>query len=366
VVADASEYPDPSDYTRNDIFVKIEDEICGVDAVNTSTNTLTIDRAQWETTAASHNTDAKVEHVACFGVDNGTDAPTGKAATEVLQDLLEWADPATSVSVNTASFDDVKDGAWPESSIVKKITKSRTVAEHMTELREPRGLLVYINESGEFACSVMAPDASPTSLTEDNALRDSVSVREDQEERITRASVWYDPQEEGSNEPEDYAKVVIVVDAELESDNFYGDVREEALTDAWIDPVEDIATIRNMCRRLISRKGGGVFMYEFELELKDAALAVGDTAHLTSRYSQQPDGSNATRAIKILAKKQVSESRYRYKGVTFGRNLRYLRIGPDTMATDYDSASADDRSYGYWSDSDGRVGGTKEVGYRYW
>lgn len=366
VVRDASEFPDPASYTRNSVFVEIESEICKVTNRNTGTNTLTITRGQWGTTAASHAVDKKVSHVLCVGTNNGASAATGRKVADVLQDLMEWAGVAAA-SVDTSSFDTVSQ-LWPDLDVLATVRKPRTIAQHMASLRSPRGILIYYNTSSKYAAKVMSPDLSLTTFTDDNFVFRSVENDEDEEQRLTRAAVWYNPSNEraaGASTLADYQNAVIVVNTDLESVNNYGDVREETFQDFWVDPAASTSRIRNFSRRIINRRRAGVRTIKFSLDLKSASINVGDGVSVTSQQILDARGNQDTRPCIVTARTDKDETTVQFEAVDLAFGGRFLRIGPDTLTDDYSTATTEERnSYGYWGDATyNRVGTIKDVGY---
>lgn len=366
-VRDASEYPDPTDYTRNTIYVRMQSEICEVTAINTSTNVLTIVRGSLNTTAASHAAGIKVEHVAFFGTDNGVaTAPSADNVIEVIQDLMEWAGIASG-DVDTDEFDHVKDLEITANDTYRLVTKPDKIAKHMQPLRETRGILVFIDSAGKWSCKVMGPDETSTVYDESQLIEDSVSITEDEEQRVTRVSLWYDPNVSNpGDEPADYDRVVYVIDAGLEGANYFGDQKERRIFDPWIYSGAAVSTVRNIARRLISRLRYGTRVIRFQLDVKEAELDVGAHVTIQTRHILAVDGTEQVRPCLITARKEVGRSLVEYEATDINYSGQYLRIAPTTVAADWDNATAEDKSYGCWGDSDNRVGSLKEPGSIFW
>lgn len=366
-VVDGSEYPDPTDYTRNRCYVKIDDEI--IEYTGISGNDLTgCVRSALETSQVSH-TAAKVSHVAFFGTDNGVNyANTPRHVTDVLQDLMEWAgiDPA---DVNTDSFDAIKDETWTEADTMKTVTKGVEIAKLMQELRETRGLIVFMDTDGKWACRALGPQSAVDAvLDEDSMLWRLTAVEEDEENRVTRVSFWYDPTEDSpGKDPEKYARQVLVISADLEQANNYGDVKQAAHYDAWVDPAIPVQSLRNIARRIITRLRRGERKVRFSLDIKDSALNVGDSASIQTRHVLRSDGTQDLIVCMIVERKERGAGMVDYTALDMNYGGRYFRIAPDTVATDYDSATVDDKQYGYWGDeTTNRVGDIADPGYIWW
>jgi hypothetical protein len=358
-VLDGSEYPDPADFTRNPVYVEVESEICEVTSI--SGNDLTVVRGAFGTSNVAHNAALKVSHVACFGASDGT----ADNALEVLQDLMEWAGVAAA-DVDTTKFDAVKEEAWPDSDVVRTVRKQKTCAKLMQELRELRSILVYIDSAGKWAAAIMGPASSATVLDDDSLLLDSVDVNTDEEERVTRVYLYYDSPEDSPSDPDDFDKAVVVIDSDLEGANSFNDQKDETVMDAWVDPAYATAKIRNLARRIITRRSAGVRTISFDLEVLNGTVNVGDTRTLITRHILDTRGNSDPRPVIITAKKETGRARNSYEAVDTNYNGRYFRIGPDTMAENYDSATDEDKAFGYVGDADNRVGTVKEPGYVLW
>jgi hypothetical protein len=358
-VLDGTEYPDPADFTRNTVYVEMESEICEVTSI--TANALTIVRGSFGTSAAAHAAGVKVSHVACFGASDGT----ADNALEVLQDLMEWAGVAAA-DVDTDKFDAVKEEAWPDDDVLRTVRKQKTVAKLMQELRELRSILVFIDSAGKWAAAIMGPASSAAVLDDDSLILDSIGVDTDEEERVTRVYLYYSTSEDSPSDPDDFNKAVVVIDSDLEGANNFNDQKDETVMDAWVDASYAVAKIRNLARRIITRRAYGVRVISFDLEVLNGTVNVGDARTLTTRHILDTRGTAEPRPVIITAKKESGRARNSYSAVDTNYNGRYLRIGPDTMTENYDSATDEDKAFGYIGDADNRVGTTKEPGYVLW
>ena len=374
-VRDASEFPNPTAYSRNEIYVKIEDEVLLVSSRSTVSNTLTVQRGRCGTTAVAHTAratdgtlDKKVSHVVFFGTDNGSSAPDGRAAPDVLRDLLEWAG-VTSASVNSTSFDAVKNTEWPNPDVLAFLEKSEKVSKHFQVIRDMRGILTFIGSDGKFNATCFAPSTAPAGSITDEQLIGGVSkYAVDEEKRLTRVSFWFDPNVEQAVQSRDFLRCVLVIDTNLESANEYGDSKSRVVTDAWLDPDLPGSDIRNLARKLITRNRRGQRLLGFQLELVDGDYWVGDLVLLSSRYVTDANGVAVERPYLLLSRKEVNEHVIEYQGIDLEHTGRFCRIAPDTATDDYDSATDEERArYGYWgSTTYNRVGAAQSQGTVLW
>lgn len=376
-VTSAAEFPDPTSLTRNNVYAKCEEEIVRVTSRDTVANTLTVTRGQAGTFAAAHtalNVDGTsrnlaVSCVGIIGVDNGASNPTGKLVSDAMLDLLEWAGVASG-SVDASSFATLTAQFWATPEILFILERPQRIASLMAKIREPRGILLYLSDSGKFTAKVMAPGINLPTLSDADFVADGgtrIRMDEDDEARITRASMMYDPSREGASSGDEYLRSVTYINADLEDSRYYGDQKEALFTDAGLDP--DLLPIRvaNLCRRLITRRRAGVRTFTGQLDLKKATLAIGDAVLISTSLCQGIDGASEPRPCIVTARSAVTRSRYEYEFTDTNFGSRYLRVAPDTATRSYDSASDTERQqYGYWGDSNNRVGAQKLIGYVVW
>ena len=364
-MSDGAEFPDPADYSRNTIYIEIESEICVVSSI--TANALTIIRGQNGTTAATHAEGVQVSHMCIFGTDNGTSAATVRNIIEVLQDLMEWAGVASG-DVDTATFNKVKAGVWPSTDVLRELRQPKTCAKMLQELKENRSIIIFLDELGKWNCDAMVPDAASDTITDDHIVSNTLRYTEDEEERYTRVTIWYAPSvDDPGKEPKNYSKGVQSINATLEGANYFGASKEKEIVDPWLDTNTLKAKVHVQGRRVLALAKFGLREVKFQVEVKDGEYNVGDQVFISSREITDIYGNYDIRPIYIMGRKEVGRSAIEYRGrdMNYGSG-RLFKIGPDTMADDYDSATDTDKQYGYWGDSDNRVGDSFEDGYYYW
>jgi len=365
-VTDGLEFPNPATghlggaYVQNNIYVEIEDttngdEICQVTSI--ATNDLTVVRGSFGTSNVLHPISSKVKHICCFG----TTAGAAVNSIDTLQDLMEWAGVAAG-DIDTTAFDNVRDIYWPGDDVLRILRGTKTVAKLMQEIREVRGILIYLDADAKWSCSMIGPRTSVASY-DDDSMR-NVRVIEDDDERRTRAALWYDPVEDNSREPEDFRKASVVVDTDLETANNYGDVKERRVLDMWTAPAYAAGKVRNMVSRILARTAHGVRIIEFELEIKDGVRYVGDAVTLATRELTDFYGTQASIHAIITSRREAGRGAIKYTAVDTGYSGPYFVWGPDTMSATYDAATAADKAFGYWGDGDNRVGASLVEGYK--
>ena len=362
-VDDASEIPDPALFSRNVLYIEVGTnkprEIMAVTGRNTSTHVLDVTRGQFGTTAALHVDDEKVALVAAFGTATGG----AKTVTAVMQDILEYAGVAAA-KVTTADFTRIENVAWPRADTLRVVRKPKSAAKLIQELREMRGIMLFLDTAGNFAAEVLAPNQNAPVLTDEELM--DVSVTEDDESRITRCLYYYTPVEDNPRDPEDFEVAVIVINTDLELANNFGDQRELIVMDHWLSSGATVAAVRNICRRVITFRSFGSRIIKFDLDVKNAALNVGDSRTLKTRHITDTLGTIEARTVIVVAKRETKRSIVTYEAIDTNFAGPFFRIGPDTVAGTWDTATDEDKAYGYWGDADNRVGVKFEIGKKVW
>jgi len=362
-VTSAAEFPDPAEFTRNTMYVEIENEIMELTAIDTALDTLTVaNRGSFGTSPSFHPMGAQVTHVVGFSSDV---VGTPDNPMEIMQDLLEWAGIAAA-DVDTTSFDTIKEVVWPEDNCARLIRRPKKVSELLQQLRETRGVAIFLDTSGKFAAATLLPDEDGTALTDTNFIEDSLTIEVDDEARISRVLYLYDPVEDNASNTDDFAKVVVEINTDLEDANLFGDKREKVILDQWLDPGAIIAEVRNIARRLISRFRFGLRTFTFQLEIADAtAINVGDALTVNTFKVLGVDGAAETRPVLVTAKREVDRTRVEFQAVDVNFSGRFFRMGPEAMTATYTDGDAN-LIYGYWGDaSDNTVGVRNVDGYIY-
>lgn len=379
-VVDASEFPDPADFTRNKIYIRVTgeeissstevEERMEVTSVDTALNQLTVVRRPIGGLAQDFKTGAKVENVAFFGTEVITseavlqDGQDPKNVIDVLQDLMEWAGIAAA-DVDTTQFDLIKEQFWPRDNILRLLSKPKTVAKYMLELREIRNIAIFIDDDGKWSCEMIAPQSDPPLLTEDHLIEGSSAVTEDDERRLTRVGIYWNPIDpDKGQDPEDFNFGSIEINSDLEAANLFGDKKERTIVDAWLAKNTSTADVRNIARSMITFRRYGERKIQFKLELSQNTVNVGDLVAIQNGVVLDQFGNKQVLNCFITKKSDPARGVTKYEAIDVNFSGKYFRIGPDKMAETYDAASDTDKTYGYWSDSvQQRLGTVEDEGY---
>ena len=360
-VRDGTEYPDPAEYSRNLVYVSCEAEIMEVTSV--SGNVLTITRGVLGTTAAEHKAGKRVQHVVSFGT-----LAAARTPTDMILDVLEWAQ-VPSGDIDTASFTSVQDNYWQAADMQTILRRPKKASEIMARIREPRGMLVYLNSAGKWACVYMGPGTAAGTLTDDSLIYGKTTLDHDDEERLTRVSFWWDPITESTSSQtlaDSYSRGAVFIDASLENPLNYNDQRSDVFVDAYLWAQIPSSRVANIARRIVTRRRAGVWSIVFQVDIKDADYWIGEIVTVTTAQRLGTDGLAAAVPYLLTARKEVSEAVVEYHGIDMGSATtgRYARIGPDSMNATYGSATDADKGYAYWGDATtNQVGSPAVEGY---
>lgn len=364
IVANASEFPNPSNYTRAEVCVEINgNELAIVTSVNVGTNTLTVQRGKHGTVATSAAIGAKVKHVLAFNQSAGG-MPVN--VVDVMLDLLDWCG-INGTDIETTSWDVVQSIVWYADDVYTALRTTKTVAELLAELKDLRSIIMVIDSAGKYALRAFGPhDVAKYDLTDEHCLDGSIEVFESEEDRLTRVTVWYDPVADSSTSPDDFNRGVIMADADMESANGFGDRREKVVFDHWTWSTYPVGYIAQMARRYLTRVRFGTRKIRFRSDLIQSEVAVGDLVTFTTAGIVDASANQEARACIITAKKEVSEGVMEFVASDLGYGGRFFRICPDTNADTWDTSSGTERTYGYVGDSSNLLGIRREPGFIFW
>lgn len=121
--------------------------------------------------------------------------------------------------------------------------------------------------------------------------------------RLTRAAVYYNLVTATSNtrEGKNYLRPALFIDADAESDNEYGDVRDQVIYSRWFTADNDLA-MQGFIARRVGRYRDVPRNIECKVDPKDAAVREGDLYDVTTAQLVAADGS--TQAVRCLVVKR--------------------------------------------------------------
>ena len=373
-------------------YILIDDEIIRYAAIDTTRNQLTgCTRGCFDTVAASHSADAKIQPVAYYAPQNGWD---------LLQSmLLDSTDPTvadppgaglSATDVDSSAFADWRE--WPGgevkfSAIVPKPTKLDTLfwevvdllgakcwyseGQQITVRRDVPNRPGYggfidtaIATEGFFA---LALESGPLLGIEsgkyrevtdaENIIDGSTSVDLNDGARLTRSILLWDRSALGDETKlESYNTVDIGEDAEAESANEYGEPTEEKGCCRWLRRgyarEEDLLQfVSGYLARRIWRRRDAPPIIAFGVEIKDSGIRTGEWLNLSTDEVLNTDGSPLASARFQIVRRDTKGDTINLKALSLG--TKKIAVIADATAPDYTAATSEEREYGYIAGADG-------------
>lgn len=336
--------------------------------IGTNGNNASIDagRGAFGTTAVSHAENTVIKEVLVYR--GHLDPEVGVHPVFALRDLINRGIVATA-DVDQTSFDD--EFFFVPSSEVKRagtqiITESKRLSEHIKEVREQALLDLWVSETGlmktRFSFRQITPGVTtPIFKDEDSIIEDALDIRQNEESRITRAVVYYDPiTVGGGSKASDFAKAQIVVDFAVEAASGPSVRRIFA---SWVFRQTDALALAG---RLVARFFRSARVATLALDLKDESLLdVGDTIALNSVDILQKSTNFAVRFDSLWGVTQKTpmrrEGQVRVEALEYSGNRQFI-IAP-SGTPDFDSATTEQKKFGFIGNSNNKVGVELEDGY---
>lgn len=381
VVTDASQITVPgSGYT-----VTLELDFAGtpekvnVTAIDLATNTVTIQRGRWGTTAAAHSNNTAFREVAEFGTEalDTTTTPNGKNPIDIILELLARAGLAAA-EIDTATLQTERDTWYPSVTLPaygtlfrRTMTEATDVEALLTEIRDLIMLFLWTNDSQLVTGKAFAPPLPTdtlTVLTDDaNLIAGSIEVDDNDESRVSRALIAYGTLlGTSTDKPEDYSNIRVELDIDAEERAYYGDQRLKTVLTQWLPATgTGVASATYFTGHLIGRFRHGSRQITARIEIKDDAAAMGTPVQFQTKLIQDVYGNNANTTARIMTKRPIDDSQIEIVAI---EEPSLTRVGFYTVAgaAVYTSATDDEKRYCYYGDANGLVGTPLVLGYTYW
>jgi hypothetical protein len=381
LVGDASEITEPP--TDGSFTVTLEldpdgtSEKVNVTARDLDSNTLTVQRGRWGTSARKHSGGTAFREVAEFGTEaaDPTDTPLGKNPIDIDIELYRYAG-LTASEVDSATLESERDLWLPSDTSVpygpllrRSVTEQVDVEQLAQEIRELTMLMLWTNDSQQLTGKVFAPNPPGQTITdltdEANFVQDSIEVDDDDETRLSRVLIAYSlPAGESGDSPGDYEKIRAELDIDSEERELYGDKRLKAILSQWI-PADDTFSAAYFTAHWLWLYRNGQRRIRARLEIKDEDIQLGQIVRVTTALLQDAHGSDAPTLCYAVLKRASEDNTFSIEMLDASLPNRIGFYAPNGLS-DYTSASADDKEYGYYGDDNGFVGSPLEPGYHYW
>lgn len=324
-------------YTVNE-YVSIGDEICLVTAINT--DDLTVTRAQWGTDEQQHSVDSLVQICETSTNENIVDLiyrfatiPEGIPANHIIQ----------------ADWNAERDEWVPSYNLTALIPK-------------PTGVEILVNELCQLALLDIWDDAElqtlklkasspyrvePITITDEDIVKNSMSVTDKPEERITRTWVRYgmeNPLKKADDEG-NIKRGYIAADDAKESNLEYNDIRAKVILTRWLrDTQADRDHAFSLANRLINRFSKSPKQFNFSMYyLSEKLPKTGDVIKISTSKKQDMTGAPQETIAQIMERKPN-----RKKGIYQFKALAYNAVvNAGTINTSI-TISSNQMNYNLW------------------
>lgn len=311
---------------------------------------LTLTRAQWGTTAKSHNADDSVQESATWD---------GTNIIDVLDELLTTGAGLPSSFIPTLEWEAEKD-LWLSSSNVKGILiKPESIEKVIGELSECFMFDIWWDATAqEVKIKALSPEPSGVTiniLTEGiNIKQDSLKIDRKSKGRFTEIRVFYNKLDYSEkNDPEQFKSLQISTDISRSGADRYNSNSIKTIMCRWFEAGANAAQLAG---RLLARFSDTPEFITFKLDQKDEGdVVMAERIELNSWQFQDFNGANESRRYQILEINEGNDPGHDFtvKALTSSFVGRYFFVTLDS-APDYSAATDEQKeSNGYISLSTG-------------
>ncbi|MFA5354363.1 MAG: hypothetical protein WC291_09040 [Thermodesulfovibrionales bacterium] len=344
-------------------YIRIGDEIIRYTGTVPGSNQITgCSRHYFDTVPAEHKAKDKVQKVRYYAPGNPFDHLKTMLLTDAGMDAA---------SVNSTEFNTQRD--WPGgevnfSAIVSEPTKLSTLYFEVVGLLDSKS---WVAEDLKVTIRRNLPNQPGrpyTALTDEaNIIEGSADLNE--KSRISRVILYWDKTALGKvDDPKEYNRIDIAVDADAESSSEYGDSPETKFFCRWLRSgyVSDELMegfVKDFITRQVWRQRDASPIIPLDVELKDSEIKTGDFLRISTDELLNPDGTPLNNVIFQVIKREPKGSRVSLKTIRL-HPRRLCFIAPDG-APDYDAATDADKEYGYMTEDTGLMADESDGYYTY-
>lgn len=294
---------DGSDYAAND-YIRIGREIMQVSSV--STDTLTVTRGQYNTTAEAHSSGDTVQ--LCYYQNDHVE--------DIIYDLLVNYAGVSSSFINLSAWAAERANYlnYTLEGLISEPTGINTLLKELSE-QAPHFLFWDDRDQEIKFTAVKEPPGSGNNLNmDDNLIAGSVRVRDMEDLRISTVIVYYgqiDPTEK-IDDARNYNLIYARIDSE--SITRYGSDKVKKVYARWISSAG--GTKAKVAAARIGRRFSDIpRAIEFSLDAKDASLWAGDIAAITHRDVVDFTGQDLATLYQITSAQE--QDTFDYSGLEF-------------------------------------------------
>ncbi len=323
-------------------YIRIGDEIMRF--VNATGTVLNIERAQWGTEASTHEAGDQVQLCKVY---------TDFNVVDVVQDLLVNFAGVDLSYIPTVDWGVEKTGRLASYDLTTILSKPIGVNKLLAELTEQCQFNLWWDQEDQEIKLRSRFDfdrCDPTSLFSLNGtehiLRDSVTLKRRVDDRLTQVWLYYDVNNyaESVSEAENFNRLQLCIETDLESTNAFGDKRVKVLFSRWFDETNQGAALET-AGALATRFSTSPIEIQFDMDAKDSDLKTGDFFQILWQGLQDEFGAIESPIFQVMQVKEIDAGhRFQYKGLSVieADRTNFADIGPDTLP-DYLAATTEQR-----------------------
>ncbi len=235
------------------------------------------------------------------------------------------------------------------------------VKTYLQELREQTFTSIWQGDDQRITVKFTGPNLPGQTyrqITDSaNIIHSSHAVDDRKHEYLSRATLYYEivANSQGT-ESAHFKRATVVINSNAEGANEFGAVTSrKPIYSRWIrTDLSGDAYTRSVGNRILRQAYQGIQTIQFELELKDEDLALGEIFELTSKDVVDIDGQSKVERWQVVKKQKLSGGKFQYVAVNTRLKRRYAFVAPNGTPN-YTSASSAQREYGFISDNSGKM-----------
>jgi len=190
-----------------------------------------------------------------------------------------------------------------------EIAEPKKVQDLFNQICEQCLVQCWQNEDSKIDFKAIAPPSPDLEIPElddeKNIIEDSLSVVSDPNLQSSRVIIYYAPTEpDPGNSPEKYSSAYILVDEDIENENWLNDYKEKTFYANWIYRETEASALAS---RFLMRYREGAKQIVLQTELKDWEIQVGDWLWIKSKGILDETGDIKRIFCQVL-KKQIKSA----------------------------------------------------------
>lgn len=347
-------------------YVRINKEVVGYVSKNYETNQIIdIERGAFETEIPErHKEGDKVEKVRYYPSANPFD---------ILREMLTVDAGLSEDFINIEEFEYWRD--WPAtdinfSGLITEPTKLSQLYFEIVDLLDAKS---WIAEDWKITIRRNLPNQPAReykTLSDDLNIIDKTAEADlNEASRYTRILLyWYKSPLGDIDDPREYARLDMAIEADAESVNGYNDIIEKKFFCRWLAPrlaQEEVLSryIRNFLARRIFRTRDASPILHCAVEIKDSSLHTGDWLRVTTNEFLEKDGIDFTNIAFQIIKREKLVGKIKLSLLKLHPRRLFFITPNDCPA--YEEASLAQKEYGFICDEEGKMPNGDEGYYIY-